>query len=120
MTSAISRHLNQVCYNLEMCVFQPGPTRCCAPIDGIKPEEHRRKLITILLLPTVPQTHPGPYLMPISKVSYFQSQSAIGACGKGILFSLRLFKSSRMGHSVKVSLWCEISLINTRFRFFIF
>ena len=28
-------------------------------------------------------------------------------------------KGSRMGHSVKVSLWCVTLLINTRFRFFI-
>ena len=29
-----------------------------------------------------------------------------------------MFKGSRMGHSVKVSLWCVTLLINTRFRFF--
>ena len=28
------------------------------------------------------------------------------------------YKGSRMGHSVKASLWCVILLIDTRFRFF--
>ena len=35
-----------------------------------------------------------------------------------VIRSLRL-KGSRMGRSGKVSLWCVLLLINTRFRFFI-
>ena len=30
-----------------------------------------------------------------------------------------LLKGSRMGHSVKVSLWCVSLLLNTRFHFFL-
>ena len=34
------------------------------------------------------------------------------------VLSRRCIKGSRIGHSVKVSLWCVTLLINTRFRFF--
>ena len=35
-------------------------------------------------------------------------------------YRLARFKGSRMGHSVKVSLWCVTLLINIRFRFFFY
>ena len=34
-----------------------------------------------------------------------------------LLATVRTLKASRMGHSVKASLWCDSLLINTRFRF---
>ena len=36
-----------------------------------------------------------------------------------VILMSQVIKGSRMGHSVKVSLWCVTLLINTRFRFFI-
>ena len=35
------------------------------------------------------------------------------------LYRITEWSNSRMGHSVKVSLWCVKLLINTRFRFFL-
>ena len=37
-----------------------------------------------------------------------------------VILMSRVIKGSRMGHSVKVSLWCVTLSINTRFRFFNF
>ena len=56
----------------------------------------------------------GTFILHVYNVNICDFSISIFSIGKFFII-----KGSRMGHSVKVSLWCVALLINTRFRFFI-